>query len=178
MTNHVHLLATPPAPGRLSAALSRLGQRYVPAFNRMHGRTGTLWEGRFKSCLVDSERYLLTVHRYIELNPVRAAMTPTAEDHRWSRARASLALAADSLMTFHPLYLAMGADPIQRSNIYRQWLQQGISEDDLQGIRSHLRQERALGHPRFQAMVEKTLNRPASIRPRGRPRKPEVLAET
>jgi putative transposase len=127
---------------------------------------------------VDSERHLLTVHRYIELNPVRAAMTPTAEDHRWSNAPASLALAADSLLTFHPLYLAMGADPIQRGDIYRQWLQQGISEDDLQGIRSHLRQERALGHPRFQAMVEKTLNRPASIRPRGRPRKTEVLAET
>jgi putative transposase len=157
--------------------MSRLGQRYVPAFNRRHGRTGTLWEGRFKSCLVDSERYLLTVHRYIELNPVRAAMTPTAEDHRWSSARASLALATDSLLTFHPLYLAMGADPIQRGSIYRQWLQQGISEDDLQGIRSHLRQERALGHPRFQA-IEKTLNRPASIRPRGRPRKPEALAET
>lgn len=177
MTNHVHLLVTPPAPGRLSVAMSRLGQRYVPAFNRRHGRTGTLWEGRFKSCLVDSERYLLTVHRYIELNPVRAAMTSTAEDYRWSSVRASLGLAPDSLLTFHPLYLAMGADPIQRGSIYREWLQQGISEDDLQNIRSHLQQERALGHPQFQAMVEKTLNRPSFVRPRGRPRKSEALAE-
>lgn len=177
MTNHVHLLATPPAPGRLSIAMSRLGQRYVPAFNRRHGRTGTLWEGQFKSCLVDSERYLLTVHRYIELNPVRATMAPAAEDYRWSSARASLGLATDSLLTFHPLYLAMGSDPIQRGSIYREWLQQGTSEDDLQDIRSHLQQERALGCPRFQALVEKTLNRPASVRSRGRPRKPEVLVE-
>jgi putative transposase len=76
MTNHVHLLLTPSAPGRLSAAMRQLGQGYVPAFNRRDRRTGTLWEGRFKSCLVDSERYLLAVHRNIELNPVRAAMTP------------------------------------------------------------------------------------------------------
>ena len=76
MSNHVHLLLTPAAVGSLSRAMSRLGQRYVPAFNRKHGRTGTLWEGRFKSCLVDSERYLLVVHRYIELNPVRAEKGP------------------------------------------------------------------------------------------------------
>ena len=81
MTNHVHLLLTSPVPGQLSAAMRQLGQRYVPAFNRKHGRTGTLWEGRFKSCLVDSERYLLTVHRYIELNPVRAAMVTAAEHY-------------------------------------------------------------------------------------------------
>lgn len=114
-------------------------------------------------CLVDSERYLLTVHRYIELNPVRAAMTPTAEDFRWSSARASLGLATDSLLTFHPLYLAMGSSPIQRRCMYREWLQQGVSEDDLLAIRTHLGQERVLGDPRFQAMVEKTLNRPASV---------------
>lgn len=171
MSNHVHLLLTPPAPGLLSAAMCALGQRYVPAFNRKHGRTGTLWEGRFKSCLVDSERYLLTVHRYIELNPVRAAMTAEAERYRWSSAPASLGLAADPIVTFHPTYLAMGPDPAQRGQRYREWLQQALSEEDLQAIRDHLRQERALGDPRFQAMAQKTLNRPVAVRPRGRPRK-------
>ena len=156
MTNHVHLLLTPPAPGLLSIAMCRLGQRYVPTFNRKHGRTGTLWEGRFKSCLVDSERYLLTVHRYIELNPVRAAMVATPEHYRWSSVHASLATAIDPIVTPHTVYLASGSDPARRGELYREWLRQGISDDDLCAIRVHLQQERALGNPRFQAMVEKT----------------------
>ena len=99
MSNHLHLLLTPAASGSLSRAMSRLGQRYVPAFNRKHGRTGTLWEGRFKSCLVDSERYLLVVHRYIELNPVRAAMVELPEHYPWSSVSASLATAAQDRIT-------------------------------------------------------------------------------
>jgi putative transposase len=171
MTNHVHLLLTSPEPGRLSAAMSQLGQRFVPAFNRKYQRTGTLWEGRFKSCLVDTERYLFVVHRYIELNPVRAAVVAAAEDYRWSSVHASLGTAHDPLVTFHPAYLAMSAEPAQRGALYRDWLRQGIGEDDLQAIRMHLQQERALGDRRFQVMAEKTLNRPVSVRARGRPRK-------
>ena len=176
MTNHVHLLLTPPAPGLLSAAMRQLDQHYVPVFNRRHRRTGTLWEGRFKSCLVDSERYLFAVHRYIELNPVRAAMTTAAERYRWSSAPASLGLAADPIMTFHPACLAMGPDPAQRAQRHREWLQQALADEDLQAIRAHLRQERALGDPRFQAMAEKTLNRPVAVRPRGRPRKEDAAS--
>ncbi len=171
MTNHVHLLLTSPAAGRLSIAMSRLGQRYVPNFNRKHGRTGTLWEGRFKSCLVDSENYLLTVHRYIELNPVRAAMAGLPEDYRWSSVHASLAMTVDTIVTPHPTYVALHIDRSQRGLLYRTWLRQGLADEDVQAIRAHLQQERALGNPRFQAMVEKTLNRPVALRPRGRPRR-------
>lgn len=171
MTNHVHLLLTPPAPGRLSAAMRRLGQRYVPTFNRKHGRTGTLWEGRFKSCLVDTERYLLIVHRYVELNPVRAALVVSAEDYRWSSVHASLGTTIDPIITPHAVYLASGPDSAERGKFYREWLRQGINDDDLDAVRAHLQQERALGHPRFQVMVERTLNRPVSIRSCGRPRK-------
>lgn len=174
MTNHVHLLLTPSAPGRISAAMRRLGQRYVPAFNRKHGRTGTLWEGRFKSCLVDTERYLLIVHRYIELNPVRAALVASPEEYRWSSVHASLGTTIDPTITPHAVYLASGPDSAQRGSLYREWLRQGMNDEDLHAIRAHLRQERALGNPRFQAMVEKTLNRSVSIRPRGRPRKSEI----
>lgn len=176
MTNHVHLLLTPPAAGRLSAAMCQLGRRYVPAFNRKHGRTGTLWEGRFKSCLVDSERYLMAVHRYIELNPVRAAMVETPQACRWCSVHTSLGLTADPLVTPYPHYLALAVDPVQRACRYREWLLEGIREDDVQAIRSHLQQERALGSPRFQTMVEKTLNRPATIRGRGRPPKQLMAA--
>jgi putative transposase len=171
MTNHVHLLLTPPAAGRLSAAMSKLGQRYVPSFNRRHARTGTLWEGRFKSCLVDSECYVLAVLRYIELNPVRAAMTAAPEHYRWSSVHTSLATAIDPIITAHPAYLAMDSDPARRGALYREWLLQAISDDDLIAIRAHMRQERALGSPRFQAMVARTLNRPTAVKPRGRPRR-------
>lgn len=173
MTNHVHLLLTPPCVGSLSAAMCQLGRRYVPAFNRRHGRTGTLWEGRFKSCLVDTDRYVLTVQRYIELNPVRAAMTETPEAYRWSSARGSLGLIADPLLSLHPVYLALGDGQQARASAYREWVDQGINQDEVQSIRLHLEQERALGHPRFQAMVEKTLNRPVAVRGRGRPRRAE-----
>ncbi|MBS0457219.1 MAG: transposase [Proteobacteria bacterium] len=169
MTNHVHLLLTAPAPGRLSRAMSRLGQRYVPLFNRKHGRTGTLWEGRFKSCVVDSSGYLARVHRYIELNPVRAAMVADPEHYRWSSVHASVGTASDSLLTPHPAFLAIASDPAERGRLHRQWLREALHDDELRAIRIHLQQERALGSPRFQEMVEKTLNRPVAVRPRGRP---------
>lgn len=173
MSNHVHLLLTPPAAGRLSRAMSRLGQRYVPTFNRKYGRTGTLWEGRFKSCLVDSERYLLSVYRYIELNPLRAAMVVAPEDYRWSSVHGNTGAASDRLITPHAAWLELGEAPDIRYEVYRQWLCAGLEAEDVSAIRAHMQQERALGSPRFQAMVERTLNRPVKCRPRGRPRADE-----
>lgn len=171
MTNHVHLLVGADVVGALSRAMSKLGQRYVPAFNRRHGRTGTLWEGRFKSCLVDSERYLLTVYRYIELNPVRAAMVDAPEPYRWSSVHANLGLKDDFLVTPHPVLAELARNGPSPGEAYRHWLREGMSAVDLDAIRAHLQQERAVGSPRFQAMVAKTLNRPVEYRSRGRPRR-------
>ena len=112
------------------------------------------------------------VIRYIKLNPVRAAMTTSAQDWRWSSVHTHLGLACDPLISPHALYLALGADIQQRAAAYRQWLEAGIDSDTLSVIRRHLAQERALGDERFQIMVEKTLNRPVACRSRGRPRKP------
>lgn len=171
MDNHIHLLLTPPEHQVLSRAMSHLGQCYVRAFNLRHGRVGTLWQGRFKSCLVDTGRYLMTVYRYIELNPVRAAMVERAEHHRWSSVHANLGLQSDELVTPHPTYLALDPDPIKRAVAYQAWLQQAANPEELKDIRTHLRQQRALGGTRFQAMVEKALGHPASVRPRGRPKR-------
>jgi len=148
-----------------------LNQRYVGAFNRRHHRTGTLWESRFRSCLVDTEGYLLTLYRYIELNPVRAAMVDAPEHYPWSSSRANLGLGHDPCLTPHPVYLALGADATSRAKAYGHWIREGLASEDLEAIRVHIRQERALGSPRFQAMVATTLNRPVTVRPRGRPRK-------
>lgn len=96
-----------------------LSQAYVTAFNRRHRRTGTLWEGRFKSCQDDSDNYLLTAYRYIELKPVRAAMVEQPEHHHWSSVHANLALCDDSLVTPHPCFIAMGDTPLVRAEAYR-----------------------------------------------------------
>jgi putative transposase len=170
MGNHVHLLVSPTQARDLAHAMRLLNQRYVAKFNRRHLRTGTLWEGRFRSCLVDSESYVLALYRYIDLNPVRAAMVEAPEQHVWSSARANLGLAFEPWLTPHAVYCALGSDTRARIEAYRAWLRAGVTDEDLVSIRLHLQQERALGSPKFQAMVAKTLNRPVAVRARGRPR--------
>ena len=170
MDNHYHLLLSASERGRVSHALSACNQVYVQDFNRRHGRIGTLWQGRFKSCLVDSSTYLLRVMRYIDSNPVRASLCPRAEDFAWSSARAHLGLATDPLLTIHPVFEALAPTAEKRASTYRAWLEQPTSDEERAEIRSYLAQQRALGEPRFQALVEKTLNRPGVYRPPGRPR--------
>ena len=171
MGNHVHLLANSNQPGAISLALRNLGQCYVQAFNRKHRRCGALWQGRFKSCLVDNDRYLLSVHRYIELNPVRAAMVASPEDYPWSSVHAHLGRCTDPLLTPHPGFLALHPQPAMRADIYRDWLRRGVGDEELASIRAHLDQERAWGSQRFQQMAEKTLGRPVRLKRPGRPRK-------
>jgi putative transposase len=125
MTNHVHLLLTP-RDERASAAMMRsLGQQYVQYFNRRHGRSGTLWEGRFRSCLVDSAGYVLACYRYIELNPVRAGMATCAAAYRWSSHGANAGYAGEELLSPHREYLALSQDETSRRNAYRQLFGQG-----------------------------------------------------
>jgi putative transposase len=174
MDNHVHLLVTPGCDGGMSSAMHRLGQMYVQAFNARHGRVGTLLQGRFKSCLVDSDAYLLAVIRYIELNPVRAAMVERAEDFRWSSVHAHLGLRADWMLTTHATYLGLGASPAIRAVAWRRWLDQAVDEDERASIRRYLARGSVLGDVRFQEMVERALNRPVVARPRGRPAKAKV----
>lgn len=111
MTNHVHVLLTPSTDHGPSILMRKVGQRYVPYFNRRYGRTGTLWEGRFKSCLVESARYVLACHRYIECNPVRAGMVRAPASYRWSSHGGNAGIAQDPLLTPHVEYLALAESP-------------------------------------------------------------------
>jgi REP-associated tyrosine transposase len=126
MTNHVHLLLTPLTADGPSVLMRKLGQRYVPYFNRRYERTGTLWQGRFKSCLVESARYVLGCHRYIECNPARAGMVPHPGAYRWSSYDANVGLAEDPLLTPHVEYLALGLDHRASRAAYR-----GLFDDAL-----------------------------------------------
>ena len=169
MGNHVHLLLAASVAGAISKAMRYVGQAYAQQFNLRHGRTGGLWQGRFKSCLVGDDRYLLTVMRYIELNPVRAGMVANPADYRWSSVHMHLGESRDPWLVPHPLFLALGADARSRGNVWRQWLREGIAADDIAAIRRHLAQERALGDERFQREAEEHLGRPVAWRPPGRP---------
>lgn len=171
MTNHVHLLVTPRASGQVSRMMQSLGRRYVSYVNTTYHRTGTLWEGRYKACLVDSERYVLACHRYIELNPVRAAMVEAPSAYRWSSHHRNAAGADDPLLTPHAQYLALGHHSQERLAAYRNLFRHVISEERMAEIRAYLQQQRVLGTPRFQAHIESLLGRRSTLQPRGRPKR-------
>jgi putative transposase len=174
MTNHVHVLATPADVGGISRMMQCLGRHYVAYVNASYRRTGTLWEGRYKSCLVGSARYLLTCYRYVELNPIRAGMVARPEEYRWSSYRSNALAEADPLITPHAQYMALGSAQEERLAAYRGLVDEVIDEDQLVEIRSYLQQQRAWGSERFQLAIAAQLGRCAQTRPAHRPRKTQA----
>lgn len=170
MTNHVHLLVTPSEARGVSLFMQFVGRRYVSYINAIYARSGTLWEGRFKSCLVDSDEYILACCRYIELNPVRAAMVRAPGDYRWSSYHSNAMGCADPLVTPHECLVGLGSNAATRASAYRAHVALGIADKQLADIRNYVQQQRALGSERFQAQIELELARCASVRPQGRPR--------
>jgi putative transposase len=169
MDNHVHLLMTPGEAGAVSRLMHAFARNYAGMFNQRHGRTGSLWEGRYKACLVDSEGYFLACSRYIELNPVRAWMVADPVDYSWSSHRANAGGAHDPLLSAHHCYLALGSDPALRAMAYRGLFDEALADDLVAEIRRYLGQQRALGSDRFRAWVEARTGRFATARPPGRP---------
>ena len=127
MSNHLHLLVTPQTTEGMSRTMQALGRSYVRHFNRRHGRSGTLWEGRYRSTLIEAERYLLACMAYIELNPVRAGMVAAPADYPWSSHAHHVGLRSDPLVTSHALYWAMGNTPFAREQAYAQLVHAGLS---------------------------------------------------
>lgn len=119
MTNHVHLLVTPSTLEGCSLLMKNLSQCYVQWLNHRLGRSGTLWEGRFHSCLVNTDSYVLACYRYVELNPVRAGMVATARDYRWSSHEKNAEGVPNDLITPHPTYLALSSQPALRARAYK-----------------------------------------------------------
>lgn len=169
MTNHVHLLISADAaeaPGRMMKAL---GQRYVQYINRTHRRTGTLWEGRFRSCPVQTTTYLLACQRYIELNPVRARMVEQPIDYRWSSYPFNAHGMVSTLLTPHPIYLALGDNAESRHAAYRALFNEPLGQGVTDTIRTATNGNFALGNDLFAAEVAGMLGRRAS---RGKPGRP------
>jgi putative transposase len=145
MTNHVHMLLTPGDDTSVSTMMQRLGRRYVWYFNRRHFRTGTLWEGRFRSSLVQDERYLMICHRYIELNPVRACMVASPSDYPWSSHRANAFGQQNSLLTPHFLYTCLGNDSLTRQTAYQHLFNESLSDETMDQVRYASNGNRPLG---------------------------------
>ena len=169
MTNHVHLLATPEEVGAVSRMMQLLGRQYVGHVNGRYRRSGTLWEGRFKSSLVDTQRYLLACYRYIELNPLRAAMVASPADYRWSSYHANALGGDDPLVTPHPEYLDLGKSREARRKAYRGLFDEVLDEETINEIRRYLDQQKALGSNRFRQAIEQALGRCMTWRPAHRP---------
>lgn len=178
MTNHVHLLITPFGDHGVSHTMQDLGRKYVTYINRTYKRTGTLWEGRYKASLVDSEAYLLTCMRYIELNPIRACMVTHPGDYKWSSYQTNAQGKADSIITPHPLYLGLDADPVSRLFTYRELFRHHLDRDTLHDIRDSLNQELVLGRDDFKDKIEATLQRQTRRGQDGRPPLINTIRET
>ena len=179
MTNHVHLLLTPSDVGQVAHVMQALGRRYVRYVNDRYHRTGTLWEGRYKACLVGSDQYLLRCYRYIERNPLRASMVTAPEEYVWSSYRRNALGADDSLILPHADYLALGANDEQRRITYRRFVAEAVTASETEEIRKNLQSQYAFGSRRFQSLVEAQLGRRAGPARIGRPRKsPDAARES
>lgn len=169
MTNHIHLLCTPRAQGSISQMMQALGRQYVRYFNFTYKRTGTLWEGRYKSSLVQEEGYLLHLYRYIELNPVRAKMVAQPAEYRWSSHQINALGKNSDLCTAHPIYLALGSSKIKRLARYRSLFKEYLNSRLLTDIRENTNSCLAIGNDKFKHEIERLTGRKMSKGKRGRP---------
>lgn len=177
MTNHVHLLVTPTDEKGVSRMMQGLGRKYVQHFNYTYGRSGTLWEGRYKSTLVDAENYLLTVYRYIELNPVRANMVEHASEYPWSSYRGNALGKSIELLSAHPSYQRLGESDEMRQSAYRALFHGRMMELDLKTIREATNKAWALGDDRFKAKIEEKTGRRSECIGRGGDRRSNKFRE-
>jgi len=169
MTNHVHLLATPHISNGISLLMQAIGRKYVRYYNTAAQRTGTLWEGRYKSCLVSPDNYLLTCYRYIELNPVRANLVNSPAVYPWSSYPCNALGKKSRLITYHQNYLALGESPSERLTQYKKLFGEPVPEELVADIRKSTQQNLALGNECFKAELEDQYKRRMRLKRAGRP---------
>lgn len=171
MTNHVHLLLTPARRDSISRLFQYLGRLYVAYINREYGRSGTLWEGRHKGSIVSTADYFLSCSRYVELNPVRAGMVSSPNQHPWSSYGANALGKGDGLVTPHESYLELGQTAASRQHAYRELFRQSLEPEQVHYIRAAVQTGTPLGNDRFREQIENQLKRKVGHARRGRPKK-------
>jgi putative transposase len=173
MTNHVHLLMTPATSDGVSELMRNLGPRYVQYVNRTYGRTGTLWQGRYRSCIAQSARYVLACYRYIELNPVRAGMVHEPGHYGWSSYRANAGGEISQLITPHPEFLALGPENASRRRAYSRLFDEALDPPTLRAIREATRGDFPLCSPSFVCGIQLPPGRKIKRGQAGRPANPQ-----
>lgn len=171
LDNEVRLLATPGRDAALGRTMQSLGRRYVLAFNRRHGRRGTLWEGRFRSSVLDAPAWLIDATMHIECLPVDAALVSGAGEWPWSSAAHHLGRARDPLLSEHQGYWQLGNTPFERELAHARMLTQGLPRARRSALEQALQHGHALGDGVFLARLADLTTRPLTARPRGRPRR-------
>lgn len=177
MTNHVHLLLTPFTLTSAGTMMKRLGQRYVQYVNRTYKRSGTLWEGRFRSCIVGQDDYFLLCQRYIELNPVRAGIVEHPGEYRWSSYPSNGQGVKADLLTPHAIYEGLGQPEEERQRTYRQLFRHQLDPGIIDEIRTTTNGNFAIGNDRFKAQIAETLGRRVAPGTPGRPPKKQQHAK-
>lgn len=171
MPDHLHVLATPSDEVGLARMMQWVGRYYVPYFNRKYERAGTLWQGRYRTTVIDSENYLLVCMRYIELNPVRAHLVADPVRYRWSSHAHHIGTASNPLITDHELYWALGNTPFEREAAYQALFESALSANQLAELAETRMNGRALGSDQFKQRLERQTDRPVLVRRPGRPAK-------
>jgi putative transposase len=169
MTNHLHLLLTPQKDQGLPKMMQAVGRSYVQTFNKVHGRTGTLWEGRYRSTLIQTERYLLACMAYMDLNPVRAHMVAQPEDYFWSSFGHYVGRQKDRLITPHALYWGLGNTPFAREAAYAEMVRAGIQAEQQRALTDATLSGWALGDANFITGLKAQTPRRLSMGKAGRP---------
>ena len=170
MTNHIHLLITPATADGLGSLMRKLGQRFVQYINRTYTRSGTLWEGRFKSCITGEDRYVLACYRYIELNPVRAGIVYHPASYRWCSYRINAHGEPSNIITAETCYQRLGADALQRQKAYRELFRAHLDNELTDEIRLATNGNYGLGSKKFKDEIESMQGR--RVRP-GKPGRPK-----
>jgi putative transposase len=171
MPNHVHMLLVPQSRDGLGCLMKRVAGRHTARLNQREGLTGSAWQGRYFSSVVDRDSYLQECHRYIELNPVRASLVADPALYRWSSCRFRAGCETLPWLTFDPWFLDMGSTPTERWDAYRDFLREGVSEDRRKLIRDSLHRGQPTGGPEFAKEIERAIGRAVNQRGPGRPRK-------
>jgi REP-associated tyrosine transposase len=171
MTNHVHIFLTPKQSDSAGKLMKRLGQRYVQYINRTYKRSGTLWEGRFRSSIVQPQEYLFSCQRYIEMNPVRAEMVKHPGKYRWSSYQANGQGKRSDLISPHSLYQSLGETETARQAAYRELFRYELDSEEIDKIRKAVNGNFALGNKQFEEEISQMLGRRVSRGKAGRPRK-------
>ncbi|MDB5964449.1 MAG: transposase [Polaromonas sp.] len=175
MGNHFHLLATPQTDRSLPQMMQAVGRSYVRYFNDRQARSGTLWEGRYRSALVEADAYLLSCMAYLDLNPVRAGVVPDAASYAWSSHGHYVGLRTDRLITPHPLWWSLGNTPFAREAAYADRVRQGLARAAEEALTASVLGGWALGSPGFMAELKRQSGRRAHRATPGRPRVTRLL---